>query len=137
MDRDRLQGSAVPPLVEIVRQCSSGLGIAPREAATSRAARATFPFCLGRQALSRPFTAGVCVIPIDVDHRMVLEDIGDDVSPPKSQRLVPWMLRNSVTGCLDELQVPAVGHLLDVRVEDVPADPALRILGSAPSPSSE
>src|SRR6266511_1621915 len=48
MAPDRLQASAVPPLVEIVRQRSSGLGIAPREAAPSRAARATFPFCLGR-----------------------------------------------------------------------------------------
>src|SRR2546428_460257 len=129
---DRFKPSAVPPLVEIVRKLARGLGIAPGEATPGYTTRSAFPFSLGRQALSRPFTVGVYVVPVDVDHRMVLEGIGDGVSLPKRQRLVSWVLRNSVAGCLDELQIPAVGDLIDVQVKGVEVDPPFRVLVPAP-----
>ena len=37
-----------------------------------------------------------------------------------------------MTGCLDELQVPAVGDLKGIHVEGIEVDPAFRVLVSAP-----
>src|SRR5437867_11925777 len=117
-----LQASAVSPLVEIVRQRPSRLSVPPGEATPGRAARGAFPFGLGRQSLPRPSSEGVRVIPVYVGHWMVLEGAGYGAPLPVCQLLHPWAFRNSVSGCLDEFQVPSVGHLIDVHVEGIEVD---------------